>query len=74
MARISYREAINQALFEEMKRDESVVILGDPIPIPRGATDDQLEHHRQHLENTLIQLTEQADRLAQVGPSEAAQS
>ena len=29
MAEISYREALNQALFEEMRRDESVVLFDE---------------------------------------------
>jgi len=37
MAKISYRDAINQALFEEMKRDESVVIFGEDVALYEGS-------------------------------------
>ena len=37
MPKISYRDAINQALFEEMKRDESVVIFGEDVAEYEGS-------------------------------------
>lgn len=37
MAKISYREALNQALFEEMKRDESVVLFGEDVAEYEGS-------------------------------------
>jgi pyruvate dehydrogenase E1 component beta subunit len=46
MADVRYREALNQALREEMRRDESVVLMGEDIGVFRGAfkvTDGLLE-------------------------------
>ena len=37
MATISYRDAINQALFEEMRRDESVVVFGEDVAEYEGS-------------------------------------
>ena len=37
VARISYREALNQALFEEMRRDESVVLFGEDVAEYEGS-------------------------------------
>src|SRR5687768_6107449 len=37
MAEVRYREALNQALREEMQRDESVVLLGEDIGVFQGA-------------------------------------
>jgi pyruvate dehydrogenase E1 component beta subunit len=37
MAKITYREALNQALFEEMKRDESVVVFGEDVALYEGS-------------------------------------
>jgi pyruvate dehydrogenase E1 component beta subunit len=37
MARISYREALNLALREEMKRDSSVVVIGEEVGYYEGA-------------------------------------
>ena len=38
MARtISYREAINEALAQEMERDESVIVMGRTTPAVRAA-------------------------------------
>src|SRR3990172_6560584 len=37
MAKISYREALNQALAEEMRRDESVVIFGEDVALYEGS-------------------------------------
>jgi len=37
MAKISYREALNQALFEEMRRDESVVLFGEDVAQYEGS-------------------------------------
>jgi len=37
MARISYREALNQALREEMKKDSSVFVLGEEVAYYEGA-------------------------------------
>ena len=37
MAKISYREAINQALFEEMQHDEKVVIFGEDVALYEGS-------------------------------------
>jgi pyruvate dehydrogenase E1 component beta subunit len=37
MAKTSYRDAINQALFEEMKRDETVVVFGEDVAEYEGS-------------------------------------
>ncbi len=37
MAIITYREALNQALREEMRRDESVVLMGEEVGFYQGA-------------------------------------
>src|SRR6266481_3502553 len=37
MARLSYREAINQALAEEMQRDENVFLMGEEVGHYQGA-------------------------------------
>lgn len=37
MKKISYREALYEALFEEMKRDKNVVLIGEDITIYGGA-------------------------------------
>jgi len=37
MATITYREALNQALREEMRRDESVVIFGEDVALYEGS-------------------------------------
>ena len=37
MATVRYREALNQALREEMARDESVVLMGEDIGVFNGA-------------------------------------
>lgn len=37
MARISYREALNLALREEMKRDSSIVVIGEEVGYYEGA-------------------------------------
>ena len=37
MPKISYREAINQALFEELRRDESVVVFGEDVAEYEGS-------------------------------------
>jgi len=37
MARISYRQALNEALFEEMKRDESVTVFGEDVALYEGS-------------------------------------
>jgi pyruvate dehydrogenase E1 component beta subunit len=37
MAEISYREALNQALHEEMERDEKVFVLGEDVGIYEGS-------------------------------------
>ncbi|MDK1032000.1 MAG: alpha-ketoacid dehydrogenase subunit beta [Planctomycetia bacterium] len=37
MAKITYREAINQALGEEMRRDESVIIFGEDVAQYEGS-------------------------------------
>src|SRR5688500_10585516 len=34
---ISYREALNEALHEEMQRDESVFVLGEEVALYEGA-------------------------------------
>ena len=38
MAQITYREALNQALAEEMERDESVFLLGEEVAETMGPT------------------------------------
>ncbi|MGH7464107.1 MAG: alpha-ketoacid dehydrogenase subunit beta, partial [Longimicrobiales bacterium] len=37
MATISYREALNQALAEEMERDEDVFLMGEEVGLYNGA-------------------------------------
>ncbi len=37
MAQITYREALNQALSEEMERDESVFLMGEEVGLYNGA-------------------------------------
>ena len=37
MATITYREALNQALAEEMRRDESVIVLGEDVALYGGS-------------------------------------
>lgn len=37
MARISYREALNHALREEMRRDSSVIVMGEEVAYYEGA-------------------------------------
>jgi len=37
MAKISYREALNQALAEEMRRDESLVVFGEDVALYEGS-------------------------------------
>jgi len=37
MAEVRYREALNQALREELERDESVILLGEDIGVFQGA-------------------------------------
>jgi pyruvate dehydrogenase E1 component beta subunit len=37
MATITYREALNQALFEEMRRDESVIVFGEDVALYGGS-------------------------------------
>ncbi|MHC4591810.1 MAG: alpha-ketoacid dehydrogenase subunit beta [Planctomycetota bacterium] len=37
MAEISYREALNQALLEEMRRDESIVVFGEDVAEYEGS-------------------------------------
>src|SRR5918997_5399928 len=37
MAEVRYREALNQALREELARDESVILLGEDIGVFQGA-------------------------------------
>ena len=37
MARITYREAISQALREEMRRDERVFIMGEEVGVWGGS-------------------------------------
>jgi len=37
MAEIRYRDALNQALFEEMKRDETVIVLGEDVGLYEGS-------------------------------------
>ncbi len=37
MAKISYREALNQALREEMRRDSSIIVIGEEVAYYEGA-------------------------------------
>ena len=37
MAKITYREALNQALSEEIKRDENVVLMGEEVAQFKGS-------------------------------------
>ena len=37
MAELIYREALNQALLEEMRRDESVIVLGEDVGLYEGS-------------------------------------
>ena len=37
MPKMNYREAINLALFEEMKRDESVIVFGEDVALYEGS-------------------------------------
>ena len=37
MANITYREALNRALFEEMKRDEKVIVFGEDVAVYEGS-------------------------------------
>ncbi len=37
MPTISYREALNQALLEEMRRDESVIVFGEDVALYEGS-------------------------------------
>ena len=37
MAEISYRDALNQALYEELERDESVVVFGEDVALYEGS-------------------------------------
>ncbi len=37
MAEITYRDALNQALFEEMRRDESVIVFGEDVALYGGS-------------------------------------
>lgn len=37
MARLSYRDALNQALREEMQRDESVIVFGEDVALYEGS-------------------------------------
>ena len=37
MAEITYREALNQALFEEMRRDDSVIVFGEDVALYGGS-------------------------------------
>ena len=40
MAKITYREALNQALSEEIKRDENVVLMGEEVAPRRMFIED----------------------------------
>ena len=37
MAKITYREAINQALYEELERDETVIVFGEDVALYEGS-------------------------------------
>ena len=37
MAKITYREALNQALSEEIERDENVILLGEEVAQFKGS-------------------------------------
>ena len=38
MAKITYREALNQALSEEIERDENVILMGEEVAQFRALT------------------------------------
>ena len=54
MAMITYREALNQAMREEMRRDERVFLMGEEVGFYQGAYKvskgllDEFGHQRQH--------------------------
>ena len=37
MAKITYREALNQALSEEIERDENVILMGEEVAQFKGS-------------------------------------
>ncbi|MGH7657726.1 MAG: alpha-ketoacid dehydrogenase subunit beta, partial [Gemmatimonadales bacterium] len=37
MATLTYRDALNQALREELRRDESVFLMGEEVGVYQGA-------------------------------------
>ena len=37
MQQLSYKEALNQAIFEEMERDENVFVIGEDVGVLGGA-------------------------------------